>query len=219
MRGVVVLFALAAGLAPSPALAQGRTAPVEDQIDVVAVDRRLLAVNGRTGNVIEEKLERGEELIWFENRGQIGVAATTLRLLGVTARAGNWRELRYRLSENEPLPSAFYLGDRVALVPLATRLVAMGQGSTRWSELRLGPREWVEMVEAADNVGYALTSRRLIGFPSEGSSFAEIALTPGEGHVASSLEDDSVTITTPWRVLLFRVGAGRWTELVRTDKR
>jgi hypothetical protein len=37
--------------------------------------------------------------------------------------------------------------------------------------------------------------------------------------VASSLEDDSVTITTPWRVLLFRVGAGRWTELVRTDKR
>jgi hypothetical protein len=200
------------------ALAQ-RTAPVEDQIDVVAVDRRLLAVNGRTGNVIEERLERGEELIWYENRGQIGVAATTLRLLGVTARAGNWRELRYRLSENEPLPSAFYLGDRVALVPLATRLVAMGQKSSRWSELRLGPREWVEIVEADDNVGYARTSRRLIGFPSEGSGFAEVALTPGEGHESTSIEDDSVTVTTDRRVLLFRVGGGRWTELVRTDKR
>ncbi len=65
--------------------------PLEDRVDVVQVDRRLLAVrSGPGGGVVEQRLELGERVLAIRTRGLIGVATTNVRLLGVTSGSSGW---------------------------------------------------------------------------------------------------------------------------------
>ncbi len=196
----------------------GATPPgveVEDRIDVVRVGRRLLAVNA-DGPLAVVRLQLNERVRDLRSQGLVGVAATSDRLLGVTAEGATWRELDYRI-EDRGAPTAVYLGDRVALVPLARRLA--GLGPSGWVDLDLGVNERLRQIMADTNLVSAITDRRAIAFAPQSGGFVEIALTPREEIERTSIEDSSITLTTSRRVLIFRSGAGHWTELRRTDRR
>jgi hypothetical protein len=204
---------------PPSALAQVRgTAPLEDRIDIVQVDRRILAVNGATGQVVEVELEVGERVVRLASRGAVGAVSTTVRLLGITSNSANWQELRYRLSDRKQAPERIYIGERVVLVPLTTRIAALGTSSASWSELEIGPHEQLRDLRTNDNVALALTQRRAIAFPSASAGFAQILLTPAEDTEAISVQPNSVTLTTSRRVLLFREQGRFWSQLIRKDR-
>ena len=193
--------------------------PLEDRVDVVQVDRRLLAVrSGPGGGVVEQRLELGERVLAIRTRGLIGVATTNVRLLGVTSGSSGWHELRYRVSERGKPPPPLYVGERVTLVPLPTRLVALRRGSTAWQELTLGPSDGQPRILPEENLVVALTNRRAIAFSSEGSGFVQVDLDVREAIENISLQESSATLTTNRRVLLFRIGAEVWTQLLRRNQ-
>ena len=69
-----------------------------------------------------------------------------------------------------------YLGDRVALVPLRTRLLALAPESSHWNEIGLTPREDLLRVLIDTNLVAVITPRRAIAFaPQSGSKRSRIA--------------------------------------------
>jgi hypothetical protein len=204
----------------SPGLAGAQTdrgLEIEDRLDVLRVDRRLLAVSADAGGVLEEKLRTDESLVLLESAGVVGVAVTDDRLLGVTTRSSSWQEIELRSEES--VPEQIHLGERLALVVLDRRLLALTQGSGIWAELRLLAGELPVQIKVDSAVGLCLTGRRAIGVSSDGTGFVEVLLTPREKVEAISMKDQSVTLGTLYRVLVFRNGSPRWVELRRTDFR
>jgi len=191
---------------------------IEDQLDVFRLDNRIIAVDARNQRQREVQLEVGERIIALESRGLVAVAVTTARLLGVSTQVSQWQELRYRVEDRARLPERVFVGDRVALVPLQQHLVAMSTTSKSWSELQLGPREPVGPVYVGNNIAVAVTPRRAIAFAPKLSDFVEIGLTPQEQVESASTNDSSVSLTTSRRLLTFRVGSGRWTEIIRKNR-
>ena len=214
---LAALFLWAQGL---PALSRAQTdrgVEIEDRIDVLRVDRRLLAVSADSGSVLEEKLRLDERLVLLESDGVVGVAATDKRLLGITTRSGSWQEVQLRIGESAP--ARIHLADRLALVVLDRRLLALTQGGGIWTELELFAGELPVQIEVASEVGICVTGRRAIAISSEGTGFVEVPLTPREEVESVSVKDQSVTLRTLYRVLVFRGGFPRWLELRRTDFR
>lgn len=196
-----------------PAPAPSQTAPgleVEDRIDVVRVDRRLLAVRA-AGGLPEVALEIDEEVTGTRSGGLVGVATTSTRLLGISGENGGWQELRLRVGEREEAPRQVFLGDRVALVVLPHRLATLAPEAGGWNELELTPRETVLHATAGENVAVVVTRLRAIGF-SGASGFATTPFRPGERIEASSIKDSSLVLTTDSRVLVFRAGSRLWVE-------
>ena len=208
---MILPLLLVAWLAAPPGVA------IEDRIDVVQVDRSILAV-GASGAFLEIDLEIGEAVLDTRSQGLIGVVTTTSRLLGVTPESASFRELRYRIEERKQLPERIYLADRVALVDLGARLAALGPDSSSWNELSLGPGEQLSRVVIDTNLAGAVTQRRAIAFAPESGGFITIALSPRETVESSSLRDSSLTLTTSRRFLVFRAGAVRWAERVRRNR-
>lgn len=190
--------------------------PVEDRIDVIEVDRRLVAVVADRG-LPEIELEIGEQVLETRSGGLVGVATTTSRLLGITAKSANWRELRYRIGERESAPQSVFLGDRVALVAMRTRLAALAPGGTSWNELDLAPSEGILRAVVDANLAGVITARRAIAFAAP-SGFVEIPLRPLERVQGESVEESSWVLTTNDRLLIFRVGADRWISQRRTKR-
>ena len=151
---------------------------IEDRIDVLRVDRRILAVRAESGGVLEEKLRVDESLRILESDGVIGVAVTDERLLGVTTQSGSWQEIRLR--KGESVPEEIHLAERLALVLLERRLLALTRGAGIWSELELFSGELPARIELDSGVGVCLTGRRAIAISSEGTGFVEVRLTPRE---------------------------------------
>lgn len=212
MLAPLLLLALSVLLAAPP-----EGVRVEDRIDLVRVDRRVLAVNA-AGSLAEVELEVGERLMETHSQGLVAVASTSVRLLGATAARSGFRELRYRVEEREGPPRTVYLGDRVALVPLRARLLALAPESSQWNEIALTPREDLLRVLIDTNLAAVITPRRAIAFAPESGGFVEVALTPNEDLEQSSLADSSVVLTTSRRVLIFRSGAARWIEQLRKGR-
>ena len=210
----MVLLLLLTGLL---AAASGSGVAIEDRIDVVQVDRRLLAV-GAEGAFLEIELERGEQVFDSRSQGLIGVVTTSARLLGVNPQSRSWRELRYRVKEREAPPPRIYLGDRVALVATVQRLAALGPESSNWNELDLGLRETLQQVVIDTNIAGVVTERRAIGFSARSGHYAIISLTPRETIEASSLSEGSLTLTTSRRFLIFTAGASVWQERTRRTR-
>ncbi len=199
-------------------LALGRVAlaepgvQIEDRIDILQTERRLIAVDA-TGRLVSElDLEVGEEVVAIGSEGRLGVASTSARLLGFRSGAPSWVELRYRISES---PSErLYLEDRVALVTLPERIVALTASSKGWLEIRLSPGERAESVFSDSNLGAVVTSRRVIAV-SDRTAFVEIRLSPREQVETSSTSDSSISLMTQRRLLFYRAGSARWVELPR----
>lgn len=202
----------------TPATAEPGVAP-EDQLDLVTVDRRVIAVSGRNGATFEATLELDERVLHMDTQGLIGVAATNVRLLGASSGAGRFRTLRYRVEEREQAPPRLLVADRVVLVQLGHRIVALGATSRDWAELTLGPREELRSTHADANVGAIVTDRRAVAFSPASGGFVQTSLAPGDSLETLSLEPSSVTLVTPRRVLIFHAGGARWTELRRRNRR
>jgi hypothetical protein len=191
--------------------------PVEDQIDLVQVDNRVLAIDARSQRTRDIQLEVGEQVIGLDTRGLVAVVRTTARVLGIGTRLSTFLEVRYRVGERAAPPTEAFLGDRVAFVPVGHRLLAMSTTTQNWLELDLGPRETIGEVYTQTNVVATTTSRRAIAFAPRLTTFAEILLTPTERVLDVSTSESSVTITTPRRILIFRAGSGQWSELLRKN--
>jgi hypothetical protein len=214
--GLLAPFGLA--LAAAGAAAQGPGIEVEDRIDVVQVDRRLIAVRGaRGGTVADLTLEVGERVLELRSQGLVGAATTTVRLLAVSAGSGGWQELRYRLAGRNSPPERLYVGDRIVLVPLAARLAGFAPDTGGWVEQQLGPSDGAVRVRVDDNVAVALSDRRAIAF-APGSGFVDVPLDANDRLESVSFRDSSAILTTPRRILIFRAGAAGWTALTRRDK-
>lgn len=191
---------------------------VEDQLDLIQVDRRVIVIDSRNQRQQEFELEVGERVIGLDSSGLVAVARTTARLMGTTTNVQNWQELRYRIDERASPPDRAFLGDRVAMVALQNRLVAMSTTTQSWIELGIGPREPRGRILTGTNLVVAVTGRRVVAFAPKLSSFAEIILTPGESIDSTQIGDNSATLTTPRRILIFRARAGQWTELRRSAR-
>ena len=216
----LLLTLLAALICAAPRF--GDPAPgveIEDAIDLIQVDRRIIAVNSANGAIINVDLELGESVIWTGSEGLVGVAATSVRLLGATAGSRRFHSLRYRVEERASPPQSGYVSERLALVPLAHRLVVLAAGSSAWAELTLGPNEKRLHTSVDANIAAVVTNRRAIAFAAKSGGFVEIVLSPQETLESISIEESSVTLITPRRVLVFRAGAGFWTDILRKNHR
>ena len=192
-------------------------APVEDQIDLVEVDNRVLAIDARNQRTREIKLEIGEKVLGLDSRGLVAVIRTSARILAIGTRLAEFLEVRYRVGERAMPPTQAYLGDRVAVVALDNRLLGMSTTTRSWLQLDLGPREQLGEFYTQTNVVAVTTQRRAIALAPRLTKFAEVALTPSERVLTVSTNESSITLTTPRRILIFRAGSGGWTELLRKN--
>jgi hypothetical protein len=180
-----------------------------DVVSIVALERRVLAVNPTTGPVAETPLAVNEVLLAQRARGRIGVAATNRRLLGITSRSAVWAELRLRVSESDDQPE-LVVEDRLALVRLEDRIAGITSASPVWHSVELAGDEQVREIVSAAQVAAVVTDRRALGFAA-GSGFVAEPLGSTERLLRSSADDRSVQLVTSSRVLVFQKGARRWT--------
>ncbi len=208
------------GLSTTLALFLGLTAvapaqpgvQIEDRVDILQTERRLIAVDAEGRAVSELDLELGEKVVAVGSKGRLGVASTSTRLLGFRSGAPNWVELRYRISESPT--ERLHLEERVALVALPDRIVALTASSKSWLELVLSPGEHTERVFSDSNLGAVVTSRRAIAL-SDRTAFVEIGLSPREQIETVSTSDSSISLVTQRRLLFYRAGSARWVERPR----
>ncbi len=199
------------------ALALAVAAPAQG-IDLIELDRRILAVNGAAGGLVAKvELRLQEQVLGLESQGLLGVATTTQRLLGYSSRSRVPAELRYRVSERPDGPSGLWVRDRVALAVFKARLVAFGAETGSWLELALSPEEHPVEVFAEENLVAITTPRRAIAFSPDTGGFVEVGLSPREVIEQVSVQEASVSLVIPRRLLVFRAGDTIWTAIRRQN--
>jgi hypothetical protein len=179
------------------------------------VDRKIIGVVGAGFGTVEVDLELGEQVIANQSQGFLGVVATNRRLLAIGSRESNFSELRYRIAEKPVGPDQIHVLDRLALVELATRLVAFSQQVGSWVEIGLGPNEHPRQVVADGNIATVITPRRAIAVSPRSQGFVEFGLSPEEDVERASTGDASVTLVLPHRILIFHEGDKTWSSLIR----
>jgi hypothetical protein len=179
---------------------------------VQVVDREILATTGR-GGMRSQELQRGEFVLASSARGCIGAVSTSERFLTISSQRGGWREARYRVGEEAP--ESIQIGDTLALVATNRRVIAFDALRDKLVEARLSPQETVLDGEVGDNVVAVATQRRLIGFVPGLKKFMEHELRINEPVHAMMSTSDSVTVTTPYRILVLRSGGTGWSERSR----
>ena len=206
--GIAVLFSV---YDPAPARAQrGDVSPLADLLQIVIRPRSLLAIDGSQGGQREERLERGESVLWHSTRGRVGVVLTDRRVLAVATGSASWQEERWRAGERRPPDAA--LGDRVALLATSKRAIGFDGGSGNLVTSSLGPRERVVHDATAENVGVIVTDRRALGVSPFVGGFFEVSLQTGERLDALVASANLATLTTSRRILVFRADTGSWSE-------
>ncbi|HEY8153527.1 MAG TPA: hypothetical protein VII72_05300 [Myxococcota bacterium] len=200
-------------LAAPGARAQGVSSdevPLAELLDVLIVDRDLLAISGRRGGQVTERLQLDESLLWLGARGKVGVAITTRRILSVATGSGSWQETTYLRGEQPPL--APILGDRVALVLTDRRALGVDGGSGNLVEYRLGPKERLIASQVGRNVAVCATERAALGLSPIKGGFFPVKLSAAERIEAIDTGANLATLTTNRRVLIFRTPTGTWEE-------
>jgi hypothetical protein len=189
--------------------------PAEDAVlapllDVVVLEREILAIDAESGGETRERLEIGERVLFAKQRGKVGVAVTDRRILAVATRSGSWQEARYRVGETPPQEAG--LGDRVALVLTAQRAIGFDGGSGNLVESSIGPQELATQSAVGQNVAVVITNRRALGLSSDRGGFFETRLRLGERVQSISALAKTVTLHTDRRLLIFRGPSGSWEE-------
>jgi hypothetical protein len=209
------LVALALALAASPVEGQRRRAPGEtpfaDVLQVIQLERELVAVDGLAGAETRVDLERGERVLWTDARGRVGVAVTDRRLLAVATRSGAWQSTRFRRGELPP--DGVLLGEEVAVAVTGKRALGFDGGSGNLVERSLGPRERIIAADASGAVGLVVTDRRALGVSPFAGGFFPIALNVGESVEAVAATGNVATVRTSRRLLTFQAGGGVWVEV------
>ena len=210
-----VAFSLGFGMWASGASAQSALAqsPLNNFIEVLVVDRELLAFDAFGTKNFRTRLELEEEVIWSAAQGLVGVVITTRRALAVTPGASDWQAVNWRASE-EPVDAAV-LGDRLALLSTHLRVLAFDSLAGAWFQENVGPGEEVSALRAGQNSGVVVTNRRALGIGPDARGFFDTRLRLHEDIEHVNADANLATIMTSERVLVFRSQAGSWSEHAR----
>lgn len=217
LRALALLASLAgaaAWLAPSGARAQlgDRLDELElaDTLEVIVLEREVLAVDAKSGGQLSEALELGESVISSGARGRVGVVVTDRRLLAVGTGSAAWQETRWRRTEAPA--TDVRLGARVAIATTNARALGFDGRTGNLVERTLGPRERVLDGAAGGNVAVVLTDRRALGVSAYAGGFFETRLRLGESIEELSALASLATLRTSQRLLVFRAQGGSWEE-------
>jgi hypothetical protein len=209
--------AIAASILLTAALAAAQRSdevPLADVLEVLVLDRQLVAIDARGGGQKATPLRLAERVSWKGARGKVGVALTDQRILAVAAGSAAWQEAdRHR---RETLPTEALLGDRVALVVTSRRAIGFDGDSGNLVESRLGVRERVQAARTGENVAVVVTDRRALGLSPTVGGFYETTLHLEERLESVDAASNLATVTTSRRVLIFRAPSGSWEERRRT---
>ncbi|MCP5055187.1 MAG: hypothetical protein GY937_00505 [bacterium] len=181
-----------------------------DVLQIVLVDRELLAIDGESGHELGLRLELHEKVILQRTRGRVGVVVTDRRMLAVAVSSGSWQRLRFRHGERlleEPL-----LGERVALLLTNRRAIGFDGGSRNLVESDLGPGEKPLARAVGANVAIVATKRRALGLSPFRGGFFETSLRLQEELEDAVATGNLATLTTSRRLLTFKAGSGSWSE-------
>lgn len=184
--------------------------PLADVLEVLVLDRELLAVDARGGGQRTVRLRLDERVLWSGSRGRVGVVISDQRILAVATGSAAWQE-EPRLRD-EALPEQALLGDRVALVRTSRRVLGFDGGSGNLVEARLGVREQVRAERAGENAAVIVTDRRALGLSPFAGGFFEAPLDLAERLESVEAAANLATVTTNRRVLVFRAPSGSWEE-------
>ena len=208
-----MLLAMAAVSAPAHAQDVAGEVPLADLLDILVVDRDLLAIDAAGGGQTAARLRLTETVLWKGSRGKVGVIITDQRILAVASQSGSWQEIDY--GRNEQHPESALLGERVAIVITSERVLGFNGGSGNLAEYRLGPREQVVVARVGANVGIVVTDRRALGLSPFRGGFFAIPLALGDQIETVTAESNLATLTSSRRVLIFRATTGTWEERKR----
>jgi len=201
---------LATAAAGADLRAPGET-PVADVLQIILLERDVVAVDGLAGTELRQRLELGEAVHYAESRGRVGIVLTDRRVLAVGVRSGAWQEARYR--RGEPPPAGAFLGEQVALVVTSKRALGFDGGSGNLVERSLGPRERVIAADASGAVGVIVTDRRALGVSPFAGGFFVAKLRVEESVDAVSASGNVATVRTSRRLLTFQAASGTWVEV------
>jgi hypothetical protein len=198
---------------PRPAVAQPPlpgSVPLSDVLELVILDRELIAVDARGGGESTLSLLRAEQVLFSESRGEVGVVITNERLLAVSVNSGSWQETGWQRSET--VPSHALLGGRVALAVTEKRAIGFDGRSGNLVESSFGPRERLVAQRVDENVALVVTDRRALGLSPWAGGFFATRLDLGDQIQEISVRANLATITTEHRLLMFRAPSGVWAE-------
>jgi hypothetical protein len=205
-----LLLAMAALSAPAWAQDVAGEVPLADVLEILVVDRDLLAIDAASGGQTAARLRLDETVVWKGARGKVGVIITDQRVLAVATQSGSWQEAGY--GRTELRPESALLGERVALAITSERVLGFNGGSGNLAEYRLGPREQVVVARVGENVGVVVTDRKALGLSPFRGGFFTTPIAIGDQIEAVTAESNLATLTIGRRVLIFRATTGSWEE-------
>ncbi|GEM_PF-2434814 len=211
----VSLIVVSVSLLSTSAFAQNTVgqSPLNNLIDVLVIDRELLAFDALGNRNFRARLRLDEEVIWSDAQGQVGVVITNRRVLAVSTEATEWQEVRWRVSER-PVETAL-LSDRLVLLATHARVLAFDGVSGVWIESSIGANERVTVLRAGQNNGVVVTNRRVLAIAPDSRGFFDTHLRLHEDIERVSADANLATVTTSQRILVFRSGVGSWSEVDR----
>jgi hypothetical protein len=182
--------------------------PLNDLMEVLVVDREVLAFDGLGVKTFRERLKLDEQVLYEGERGAIGAVFTNRRALAVSSVSSEWQRLDWRLDED--IPAEPLLGDRLLLFATSKRVLGFTVGSGAWVEEEVGPNETISDVRAGRNAGVVVTDRRALGIAPGQSRFFDVKIRVHERIEQVSADSNLATITTSQRILVFRAASGVW---------
>jgi hypothetical protein len=208
-----LLLALVAVSSPARAQTVPGEVPLADVLEILVVDRELLAIDAAGGGQTVARLRLDETVVWKGARGKVGVIITDQRILAVATQSGSWQETDYRRTELRP--ESALLGERVALLITSERVLGFNGGSGNLVEQRLGPREKIVTVRVGENVGVVVTDRQALGLSPFLGGFFSTPIGLKDQIESVSAESNIATLTGGRRILIFRATTGTWEERAR----
>ena len=184
--------------------------PLAPLLEVMVVDRDLLAFDARSGGQIKERLRLEEEVLWQGSRGQVGAVLTDQRILAVGTGSASWQEVE--LQRNETLPERALLGDRLLMVVTNRRVIGFGGEPGSLSEQSLGLSEEVIAKRIGENVAVLVTNRRALGLSPFQGGFVARKLWLKEIVESVSAIANLATLRSDRRLLIFRASTLSWEE-------
>ncbi len=182
--------------------------PLADILEILELDRQLLAVDARTGGELAISLRLGERVLWKTSRGLLGMVLTDQRVLAAAVASGSWQEADLQLGEL--VPGHAKLGDRVGLLLTSRRVIGFNGESRNLLESSLGLRERVLATAVGRNVAIVVTDRRALGLSPTVGGFFDTPVQLGETVERIEAESNLATVTTARRLLIFRTPTGTW---------
>jgi hypothetical protein len=187
--------------------------PLADVLEILELDRTLLAVDAQTGGELALRLRLNEQVVWRTTRGRVGMVLTDQRVLAVAVASGTWQQVE--LQRGERVDGHAQLGDRVGLVVTSRRAIGFDGGSRNLLEAPLGLRERVLASAVGLNVVVLVTDRRALGLSPSVGGFFDVPVQLGEVIERVVAESNLATITTDRRLLIFRTPTGTWESRLR----